>query len=1680
MFMIVILTCSNKKIMDKSPTTSNLSDSEETQTIVITPAELKKMSISNEIKSAIEAQTKKIESKPVALTKPVDDTKALTIDPNLMRNKLCTLLNHTPLVMQVKEVDWMQPDKKTPIILNSAVSSAPVSVSPSVSPTPTNSQVITLEDDAEETPKLKIVSDEKSNISPSEIESMLSSGKTVKSDDKISAAPQKQCLLDIKDKEDGEQIRIELNDPETIFDDTSTVTSQSSSTVTATTPKIYSTAAVAKANTSVTQPVTSNEASKSTTDDAGIIKKECLKRIQAKMYENLKKVLEEVESRPIKDRASFDIKPVPTTVEEALTVTKPIVTTKSIEKSVRENKPCYMNKYRERKLSQEALESTKSSKSTTSDVIEIDSKPGSPVAVINIEDDDGTEKTNTAGLRERPSTESTSQNQNEQGATFRKEEHQTSPLKKSIVKRFSEFANKTAVIPEKNPIPTEQEKIPRKRGRPRKNEVRKVEDLTTNEETKIENGKEVQREEEESVDQSAHTEETELPADKPTPKRRGRPPKKRPAESTETHESAIIQEGEISTQELESSKEPDEDKIEYKTPKKRGRKSKAELEAMRKESAQKVEEKPVSLEPDMYAKSKISGRKRKVIDYSLLNGEDSDADEEEVQVRKVEIQYKRLSRGGNSKLEETVKSSKDEYGSSASDESKTERNDISKTYTSRKKFKQADEPIEEETKLEDDDVKIVETQDIGEVQEIEREPNADQVKCGVCKAIVEKISWSEHKRKVHNDLAWNSTEEPLNLEDTTVVEEILNIVLKEVGMLKCLNCENKSDTVEDYVQHRYDCNSTTNLNTSVGTNKRRTKKRKPGGAADVLDSLFMQFTSLEGQREEQSEVDNTPTPEINVAQLGKDQTQCAICMSVMPKINWFLHKQNSHNNLAWRIGDPPLDLSNQGLVLKILTELLHKKKPLRCESCGNIRKSVMGFLSHRSQCRKSANEIEDLKVKCHLCDRRMLPVSLSRHIVLSHEKEPTEKADLGNDAIDEVCEPGSKRKAAHKAAEIIQSYNEDSPEKTKKYIRGVRFRSNDEVISKFNEDIQNSGVASCLFENCNYTASDAEDLFQHLENCMEKCVAGYTCNYCLATFQQRNSVRSHILMAHSNQNKHNLIMQNASSDEEKFEDSGESEVESIEGSPYQKIEKICYTKFHAKFLGQLIKKSVHKCYFNAYKWTLNYINDDGSTTIFCGGPISAMSWAPTPHYLEAENQILAVSVLPDPDKEYLLIDNYREKGLIQFWNYGVLHNKTILTTAPKLEFCIAHNYGVIWCMEWCPSGCYDSTEVEDSLKKLGLLAVACSDSQVYIYTVLRPQQIPGKIFDVVPTFKLSMQSTDTNLGEIPFHAIRISWTKAAGHSYIAVGYSNGVISIFNINTESVLLKTNINGVNVLHPIITFKAHNASVTALVLYHLDDGKRWLISGSLDRDVKLWDLKNISEPISTLKKAIVTDAIWSMHWHNAIYSFNQSIYINCVPTNLIPARNFNGLVSPFLPSVSATMSISFSEWANLLVQANESGEVICSFPDQLLYAFEKDKRKALRKSRFLASYSACIPKNLSIEERQKKEAAKLHIAKQITSTDKMNSTEPSTYQEASDYYGLVLCDFKMNKTIYQPWQQMQQLVRTTPFHSISKPDMYPLQSINKIVLNPNRYSYLHYACGYQVGLVRTSVLTFLNSDS
>ena len=74
------------------------------------------------------------------------------------------------------------------------------------------------------------------------------------------------------------------------------------------------------------------------------------------------------------------------------------------------------------------------------------------------------------------------------------------------------------------------------------------------------------------------------------------------------------------------------------------------------------------------------------------------------------------------------------------------------------------------------------------------------------------------------------------------------------------------------------------------------------------------------------------------------------------------------------------------------------------------------------------------------------------------------------------------------------------------------------------------------------------------------------------------------------------------------------------------------------------------------------------------------------------------------------------KGTIQIWDVGVISKATKTPPTPHMSFAIAHEFGVVREVKWCPSGCYDSPkaeqrkgEGESKLPRLGLLAVASSD-----------------------------------------------------------------------------------------------------------------------------------------------------------------------------------------------------------------------------------------------------------------------------------------------------------------------------------------------------------------------------------
>lgn len=71
-----------------------------------------------------------------------------------------------------------------------------------------------------------------------------------------------------------------------------------------------------------------------------------------------------------------------------------------------------------------------------------------------------------------------------------------------------------------------------------------------------------------------------------------------------------------------------------------------------------------------------------------------------------------------------------------------------------------------------------------------------------------------------------------------------------------------------------------------------------------------------------------------------------------------------------------------------------------------------------------------------------------------------------------------------------------------------------------------------------------------------------------------------------------------------------------------------------------------------------------------------------------------------------------QPGLIQLWRVGALTNDKGKTPNVQFSLGLAHNFGVVRDLMWCPS--VRHSQERGAWKRLGVLGVACSDGTVKI------------------------------------------------------------------------------------------------------------------------------------------------------------------------------------------------------------------------------------------------------------------------------------------------------------------------------------------------------------------------------
>ena len=89
----------------------------------------------------------------------------------------------------------------------------------------------------------------------------------------------------------------------------------------------------------------------------------------------------------------------------------------------------------------------------------------------------------------------------------------------------------------------------------------------------------------------------------------------------------------------------------------------------------------------------------------------------------------------------------------------------------------------------------------------------------------------------------------------------------------------------------------------------------------------------------------------------------------------------------------------------------------------------------------------------------------------------------------------------------------------------------------------------------------------------------------------------------------------------------------------------------------------------------------------------------------------------------------------------------------------------------------------------------------------------------------------------------LAWCSTDGQRHLAAGYGNGLISLFDLQTSSSLLKKVSSGVIQLKPRKSWIAHGAMISSL-RWVPTSGCAYIVSASFDRHVKIWCLDDMGE--------------------------------------------------------------------------------------------------------------------------------------------------------------------------------------------------------------------------------------------
>ncbi|XP_022128076.2 uncharacterized protein LOC111002239 isoform X2 [Pieris rapae] len=775
------------------------------------------------------------------------------------------------------------------------------------------------------------------------------------------------------------------------------------------------------------------------------------------------------------------------------------------------------------------------------------------------------------------------------------------------------------------------------------------------------------------------------------------------------------------------------------------------------------------------------------------------------------------------------------------------------------------------------------------------------VTCGVCKQEIAEELWFQHIGDEHYYLAWKSTEEPLDLTDTIALRDYLYNISQKHGQLTCKKCGIKRKYVKSFLAHIEHCDSSisighisdTSMNTSFqeedpspdaiikcGVCQKEMENRKwefhirihnyvawkegqqPLDTNDEqavytylydLSKLYDGLTCAKCNIKKKyvkayrghvaTCQGNLDVESVLESQGNRDTYECALCHETGPMNTFKSHAMKEHYNVAWMVGDIPIDVKTTSSVERYLKEYQKSHSSLVCNKCGLTRASIAGFFAHVVQCERTEEEMEMYKSVCEICNTKYLGVYKHTHMAIHRMEEAKKKLADTVPVVAKELDVSGKRRAAQKAKNVIKN------------ISDVTGKDNDEDVDdegeyKCPEDSSSSeSEESGVSETEDQPETDVEDLSDTESRIRNRKST--------STFSTTNDDRIPF-------NVKDPFAYIAKS----YKDFTNTHLTSNTLFPqwlsceYELVSEKDLPKYMPPFTESC---KVQICSKNVSTYKVFEARADKGVSMFVGASVNNISWVPCN---EQAHPYLAVNCFNGTDAPRIdATELIAHSGLIQIWDFKDMQK------VPSFVFGIAHDFGTVWAMDWCPSGACEllPENPDNTFVRLGLLAVACSNGIAYIYSVPHPTIVntDKMMYKLKPVAELRLFRDVNKYAQ----ATAVNWSMQKGHSCIIVGYSNGMIAMYDLECDSPLLSCEEDGVRVFYPFHDERSHNVCVTDVKAF---------ISGSDIRGTVSASSCGVTASIASGRQHVPLTAeslVVTPHWPSTILAGNAGIVTQAV---------------------------------------------------------------------------------------------------------------------------------------------------------------------------------------------------------